>query len=94
GGLAVVNGALDRPEAGVAWVSTVVGAHFFVLARIFALRFFLVLGVAVTACGVVGLTLAVAGAEEPPIAAISGVVPGTNAAGLWLVGRYVRPHQP
>jgi len=31
-GLALLNGPLHAPDGGVAWVSTVVGAHFFALA--------------------------------------------------------------
>lgn len=91
GGLAIVNGVLDRPEAGVAWVSTVVGAHFFALARVFALRFFLGLGVVITACGVIGLGLAAAGVNAAPIAAISGVVPGLVLLGYGWWGATTGP---
>jgi hypothetical protein len=56
-GLAVLNGPLHAPHAGVAWVSTVVGAHFFALAVVFGQRFFHVIGVGIMACGVIGLLL-------------------------------------
>lgn len=84
-GLAVVNGPLDAPQAGVAWVSTVVGVHFFALAVVFRDRFFHGLGAAVTLCGLVGLVLAATGTGEAPIAVISGVVPGALllASGWW-----------
>lgn len=84
-GLIVINGVLDSPDVGVAWVSFVVGVHFFGLAAIWREPFFRILGTALAACGLVGLTLAVIGTSEAWIAAISGVVPGLLllAAG-WL----------
>ena len=33
-GLALLNGPLDTPRAAVAWISSVVGAHFFALALV------------------------------------------------------------
>jgi hypothetical protein len=53
-GLAVLNGPLDAPQAGVAWVSLVVGVHFFALAVAFAEPFFHRLGGAITVCGLAG----------------------------------------
>ncbi len=76
GGLAVLNGPLNAPQAGVGWVSFVVGVHFFPLAVVFGLPFFHRLGAAITACGAAGLTLAAVGASDAAIAAVSGIVPG------------------
>src|SRR5699024_11085661 len=56
-GLAVLNLVFHTPRAGVAWVSVVVGAHFVALAMVSGLRFFHVLGAAITLCGVIGLVL-------------------------------------
>jgi hypothetical protein len=75
-GLALLNGPLHAPHAGVAWVSTVVGAHFFALAVVFGQRFFHRLGAAILACGVIGLVLAAGGAPVSLVATISGIVPG------------------
>lgn len=93
-GVRVLSGPLATPEAGVAWVSFVVGVHFFALAVVFGAAFFHWLGAAITACGVVGLGLAVAGAAEEPIALISGVLPGALllASGWWSTRRAPRVH--
>lgn len=76
GGLAVLNGVLGLPQAGVAWVSVVVGLHFFPLAAVFRQPYFHLLGAIITGCGAVGLVLVAVGADETPIAVVSGVLPG------------------
>lgn len=75
-GLVVLNGPLDAPEAGIAWISVVVGLHFFPLAALFGVPFLRRLGAAIAGCGVLGLALAAGNAGAAPIAAVSGVVPG------------------
>ncbi len=75
-GLRVLAGPLDQPEAGVTWVSLVVGIHFFALAVVFDAPFFHVLGAAITACGALGLVLVFAGAGQAAVDTISGVLPG------------------
>ncbi len=84
-GLALLNGPLHAPHAGVAWVSTVVGAHFFALAGFFRQRFFHRPGSAIMACGVMGVVLAAGGAPVPLVSTISGIVPGALllASGWW-----------
>ncbi|QZY52362.1 hypothetical protein [Leucobacter tenebrionis] len=64
-----------RPELGVAWVSFVVGVHFFSLGWLFRLHRFHVLAVLVTACGVAGFACAAFGLLSG-IAVVSGVAPG------------------
>jgi hypothetical protein len=76
GGLAVLNGVLHRPQAGVAWVSVVVGAHFFALAWVFEMRFFHLLGGIIILCGVTGLALVAGEAGAAPVAVIGGLLPG------------------
>jgi hypothetical protein len=85
GGLAVLNGPLDAPQAAVAWIATVVGAHFFALGVVWAQPFFHWLGGALLLCGLIGLVLAAAGASEAPIDAVAGVLPGALllAVGIW-----------
>ena len=82
GGLALVDRVWHHPEAGVAWVSVVVGAHFLPLGTLFRQPFFYVLGVAIAACGLTGLVLAVVGAPAAAIATVGGVVPGALLLGF------------
>ncbi len=92
GGVRVLSGPLDAPEAGVAWVSLVVGVHFFALAVVFGQRFFHGLGGVITACGVVGLVLAAIGAGEQTIALVAGVLPGAVLLGFgWWGARRAEP---
>ena len=85
GGLRLLSGPLDHPDGGVAWVSFVVGVHFFALAVAFHAPFFHWLGAAVTVCGVVGLVLVFADAQQAWIDVIGGVIPGALllAFGWW-----------
>lgn len=87
-GARVLSGPLDAPQAGVAWVSVVVGVHFFALAVVFGQRFFHRLGGVITACGVVGLVLAATRAGEPTIALVSGVLPGAVLLGFGWWGAH------
>ena len=86
-GLQVLGRVLDAPEAGVAWVSVVVGLHFNALAVVWRESSLHVLGAAMTACGVTGLVLAAVDAGQPAIATVGGVVPGflLLAGGTWAV---------
>lgn len=85
GGLAVISGVLGAPHAGVAWVSLVVGVHFFPMGRLFRLRFFHVLGAVIGACGVLGLVFAGLDTSGEATAVVAGVVPGfvLLAFGAW-----------
>ena len=91
-GVRLLAGPLDRPEAGVAWVSVAVGVHFFALAAHFRLSFFHLLGVLVTACGVAGLALAFTTTWAAAVAVTGGVVPGFVLLGfaVWGTGRHPR----
>lgn len=86
-GLALLNGPFDPPQAGVAWVSFVIGIHFVALARVTHEPVCHWLGGAITACGVAGLALVVAGATQALVAVISGILPGALllASGCWGV---------
>ena len=85
-GLAVLNGPLDAPEAAVAWVSFVVGLHFFALAVVWRQPLFHRLGAALAACGAVGLVLAAAGSDASWIDAVGGVAPGAVLLGFAVWG--------
>jgi hypothetical protein len=95
-GVQVLARVLDVPEAGVAWVSLVVGVHFNALAVVWRESSLHVLGAALTACGVAGLALAAVGADEAPIAAVGGVVPGfvLLAGAAWAANQGPRVPQP
>lgn len=80
-GNAVLSGPLDAPHAVVAWVSVVVGAHFFGLAVVWRMPFVRRLGAAIALCGALGFVAAAAGASAAPIAAIAGLAPGALLLG-------------
>lgn len=75
-GSRVLVGGFDLPEATLPWVATVVGVHFVVFARIFKESIFTVLGIPMTACGLVGVAMAVADVGRLPIAVVGGIAPG------------------
>jgi hypothetical protein len=75
-GVRVLGGPLDTPDARVAWVAFVVGVHFVALAVVWAESVFHWLGGSMAACGVLGLTLAFAGAPHAAVESIGGVLPG------------------
>lgn len=87
-GARTLSGPLDRPDAGVAWVTFVVGTHFFVLAAHFGARFFHVLAAALTMCGVVSLVIAFTASAAAVVALVGGVVPGLVLLGFaaWGAG--------
>jgi len=92
GGLAVVNGVFHAPHAGVAWVSVVVGAHFFPMAHVFRLAFFHLLGGIIASCGLIGLVLAGLDPTGGAAAVVAGVIPGFVLLGFGMWG--VRPRPP
>jgi hypothetical protein len=75
-GAALLNGPVGLPHAVVAWVSVVVGVHFVVLAAIWRLGLFRLLGASIALCGIAGLIAAAGGASTAVIAVIGGVLPG------------------
>ena len=75
-GVALLNGPLDRPRAAVAWVSVVVGVHFFALAALWRVSLFRWLGAAIVVCGLAGLAAAGLGASSAVVATMGGVLPG------------------
>lgn len=84
-GLALLNGPLHAPQAAVAWISFVVGAHFIGLAVVWKQPFFHWLGASILLCGAIGLVLAVAASPQGAIDAVGGVLPGALllAISLW-----------
>jgi hypothetical protein len=85
-GLAVLNGPLATPQAAVAWISFVVGAHFFALAVVWKQSLFHLLGAALVLCGALGLVLAATGSDMSAIDLVGGVLPGAILLGFGLWG--------
>lgn len=75
-GPTVLTRVFDASEGGVAWVSLVVGLHFFVLAVLWRDSSLHVLAAALTVCGVAGLVLALTDRGEAAVVAVGGVAPG------------------
>jgi hypothetical protein len=83
-GIAVVKAVLHAPQAAVAWISFVVGLHFFGLAVVWRRSRLHWLAAGLTACGAAGLALAGCGCPEAAIATTAGVVPGALLLGsVW-----------
>jgi hypothetical protein len=93
-GAALLNGPAGLPHAVVAWVSVVVGVHFVVLAAIWRLRPFRLLGVAITLCGVAGMTAATLGAPSAVIEVVGGVLPGVLLLASGYAGAAGAVRQP
>ena len=87
-GSRLLTGPLDLPHAVVAWISVVVGVHFFALAAVWRMSLFRWLGAAITLSGIAGLAAASDGATKAVIATVGGVVPGAFllVAGYWGAG--------
>lgn len=86
GGL-LLSGPLDTPDAGIAWVTTVVGVHFVALAVVWSEPALHRVGGALGLLGVAGLVLAFSGADVAAVRTVAGVVPGfvLLLGGLWAV---------
>ena len=93
-GSALLNGPLDRPRAAVAWVSAVVGVHFFVLASLWRVSLFRWLGAAIALCGLAGLAAAGLGASAAVIATVGGVLPGALLLAAGYRGAIGAPFPP
>ncbi|WP_063752754.1 hypothetical protein [Streptomyces sp. NRRL S-350] len=76
GGLVVLNPVLHLPEASVGWISLVVGLHFFGLAAAWGMPVVRRLAAALSACGALGMALALADAPFAVTATVAGIVPG------------------
>jgi hypothetical protein len=81
-GVVLLNGPIDLPHGVLPWVSFVVGAHFFGLAKVWGESSLGWLGAGIAVLGAFGLGLASAGASDATIAFVAGVCPG----GLLLTG--------
>ncbi|MER6250164.1 hypothetical protein ABT224_02025 [Streptomyces sp. NPDC001584] len=80
-GILVINLVLHVPHATVAWISLVVGLHFFGLAVVWRMPALRLLAAAMAACGAAGLVLAACGASLAVIATVAGIAPGALLLG-------------
>ena len=76
GGLAFINGVLGIHDVSVAWISLVVGVHFFGFYVIWGFPVMIWIGVAITACGGAGLVGAAFGESAMFVAVAAGILPG------------------
>lgn len=79
-GLAVANAVLHRPDIGAAWISLIVGLHFFILARVWPggnVNLQLGLAVVITVLGALGMALAL---TTDSLVAVSVTNLGSGAA--------------
>lgn len=85
GGLFVLNDVLGIHDASIAWISLVVGVHFFGFYAIWRLRVMVWIGTAISVCGALGLLAAGLDRSAALIAVVAGIVPGAVllAAGWW-----------
>lgn len=75
-GNVVVTRILPGTRAPLAWVTFIVGVHFFGLAAVWRLGFFRRLGAVLAVLGAAGLVLAATGARDATVAVVAGVAPG------------------
>jgi hypothetical protein len=91
-GLVVINAVLGANSVAVAWIAVVVGVHFVLLARVWHIPSFTVLGVGQTVLGVAGFVLGAAGASAGTIGLVSGVCSGVAlfAMAAYSIGQVLR----
>lgn len=76
GGSMLLTLGFGLTNAGLPWISFVVGVHFLGLAKIWRAPSLALVGTAIAVLGAAGLVLAVAGGTETAIALVAGVGPG------------------
>ena len=87
GGLKLLHGVLDTPGAGVAWIATVVGLHFFALAKLWDIPPMNWLAAALAGCGLFGGLLVLVDAGQASVDAVAGVLSGAVLLGFPWVPR-------
>ncbi len=88
-GCALLVRVLGLPDAGVAWVSVVVGVHLLPLARVLHVPAMRGVGTAIGAAGAVGLAVVLAGGPGAVVDVVAGVVPGALLLGAaWWGARH------
>ena len=85
GGLVILNSVLGIHDASIAWISIIVGVHFFGFYVIWGFPIMIWIGTAITLCGVAGLVAAGMDLSAAVISVTAGIVPGAVllAGGWW-----------
>jgi hypothetical protein len=81
GGSVLLTVGFGLSNAGLAWISFVVGVHFLGLAKVWRAPSIALVGAAIGVLGAVGLAIAVARGTETVIALVAGVGPGVVLLG-------------
>jgi len=76
GGLAVLNGVLHGKAVSVAWVTLIVGVHFFGLARIWRMPLYHWLGAAMAILSLAGFLIYALGGSAAMVGLVAGVGSG------------------
>ena len=76
GGRALIIGPLNEPSAFLAWLSLVVGLHFFAFVKIFHKLTYLWLGLLISASAIIAFILVGSGATPAAVAVFAAIVPG------------------
>ncbi|BBH69471.1 hypothetical protein ACTI_61560 [Actinoplanes sp. OR16] len=85
GGLYLINGVWGRPSLGVAWIATVVGIHFFGLARAWRMPLYHGLGAVMTVLGLAGFAIYAMDGSDAAIGLVAGVGSGVALFGTVAV---------
>jgi hypothetical protein len=93
GGALLFTTGFGLSNAGLPWISFVVGVHFLGLAKVWKAPSLALVGAAIAVLGAVGLAIAIAHGTQTAIALVAGVGPGVLLLGgsAWAAVRSVRP---
>jgi hypothetical protein len=92
GGALLLNLGFGLENAGLPWISFVVGVHFLGLAKVWKTVSLALVGTAIAVLGAVGLAIEIAYGSETAIALVAGVGPGVVLLGgsAWAAVQSVR----
>jgi hypothetical protein len=98
GGSVLLTVDFGLSNAGLPWISFVVGLHFLGLAKVWKTPSLALVGAAIAVLGAVGLAIAIAHGTETAVALVAGVGPGVLLLGgsawaaraAWAAARSVR----
>ncbi len=90
-GAEVIGGPLNVPALTIAWISLVVGVHFFGLAGLWHRADFTSLGAVITAVATAGFIAYAMGGSRAVVALLAGVLPGIALLAYGYAGTRSRP---
>lgn len=92
-GSVLLNGLFHLHDAVVAWVSVVVGVHFIVLAAVWHMPWFRLLGATIALCGLAGMAAAGFDKSSAAIATVGGILPGALLLAASYLGASAIPNE-